>query len=234
MNGYYFGYFNPWYWLIILGSIIGILAQSYVNKTYKKYSLVKNQEGWTGDSIAKTILSTHDLSFVRVSTAQPGILTDHYDPKNKVVALSQQVYSGQSISAIAVASHEVGHALQHHGNFKFIALRNTILPFAIASGKYATILLVIGLIFFPSGNILTTIGLVGLGVIFLFQLITLPVEFDASRRAMKVLKDNHYLNNEELAMAKQVLTAAALTYVAAAITSLLNLLYYSNVSKRRR
>lgn len=229
MNFLYLMY-DQAYWLVIIGGIIGMLAQNYITSTYRKYDRIRNVEGWSGESIARKILNTNDLEDIEIKRSKPGLLTDHYDPRNRLVALSNGVYDGHSISAVAVASHEVGHALQHHGNYKFIAVRNAILPFAMAAGQFGMAAIVIGLLISPE---IFFLGLVAFGITALFQLVTLPVEFDASKRALRVLRDNQYLNPEELAMAKKVLTAAALTYVAGLIASILNLLYYMQLGNRR-
>lgn len=224
--------FDPYYMLLILAALIGGIAQSYVTSTYNKYRAVRNREGLTGFATARRMLDDNNLNSINVIAAKPGLLTDHYDPRAKHVALSADVYEGASIASVAIAAHEVGHAIQHGTGYVFIAVRNMVLPFAMASGQLGMILLIWGLFI---GNVwMQNIGIIAVAVIALFQLVTLPVEFNASRRALNILKKDQYLQPEELAMARKVLTAAALTYVAALVGALLNLLYYINWSRRRR
>lgn len=219
MYGYGF-YFHPSYILVIIASIIVMMAQGKVQSAYRQYSKIKNSTHLTGEQVALMISSRYGLNI----QVQPisGQLSDHYDPRTNVVRLSEGVYHGTSIAALAVAAHECGHALQHQEGYQFLKLRNGLLPFANIGNQLGWIAIMIGLI---GGN--TNIAFVGIGLLcfmLAFQCATLPVEFDASRRALNILEDEHMLYGNEITGAKKMLQAAALTYVAGLASSILNLL----------
>lgn len=216
-------------WLLIL--IIPLIASANVKGTYSKYSRVKNARGWTADQVARKILDSNGLSYVQIEHIS-GDLTDHYDPAANVVRLSDSVYGKTSVAAIGVAAHECGHAVQHAEEYTPIVIRSRLVPVTNFCSKASYILILLGLIF-SFNTVLMNIGiLLFLGVV-AFQLVTLPVEFNASDRALKTLEGEAILEDDENAKAKKVLTAAALTYVAALLTSLIQLLRLIMMSRRR-
>lgn len=207
------------YFIIIL--LLPIYAQMKVKSTYKRFSKVRATKGLTGAQVARMILDSHGLSDVRVVPTQ-GILSDHYNPMTKTVALSEGNYYEDSLAAIAVAAHECGHAVQHKEAYSFLTLRSKLVPVANFSSNFSWIFVIIGLFTYSQNMLLLGIVLLGAGV--LFQLVTLPVEFDASKRAMNEVIQLGIINNSEERGAKKVLSAAALTYVAAAAVAVLELL----------
>lgn len=207
---------------VLLAMILSMAASMLVKSNYQKYSRVNTIEGITGAEIARRILASKGITDVSVTQAKGGPLSDHYDPRTKVVALSPKVYNESSIASVAVAAHEVGHAIQHAEAYSFISLRNKILPAAIVSGQFAMFPIMIGLLF--QTDTMFWIGIAMLGVTALFQLVTLPVEFDASFRAISIINSEGMLVDSEQAGAKKMLTAAALTYVAALAGTILNIL----------
>lgn len=221
--------FNPFYFqmagmgFVILSMVLSLVASSMVNSSYRKYSRVSTIENVSGAEIARRILATKGIHDVDVVLSNGGQLSDHYDPTKKIVALSPKVYNDSTIASVAVAAHEVGHAIQHHEAYGFIGLRNRILPAAIVSSKLAMFPIMIGL-FNPNDRFFFWIGIALLGVTALFQLVTLPVEFDASFRAISIINSEGMLVESEQAGAKKMLTAAALTYVAALAATILNIL----------
>ncbi|WP_323615550.1 zinc metallopeptidase [Erysipelothrix rhusiopathiae] len=218
------------YGFVILAAIISFAAQMYVQSAYSKYSQVDTFEHLSGAQVARRILDLKNIDDVQVVESSGGELSDHYDPTKKVVALSPKVYHETSIASVSVAGHECGHAIQHAENYGFIALRNKVLPFAIVASKFSMIPIMIGL--FGSPQFLK-IGIILLCVIAIFQLVTLPVEFDASLRAIKILEQESLLDSGELQGSKKMLTAAALTYVAALVGTLLSILRYIAIYNRR-
>ena len=200
-----------YYIFLIISLIITISAQVYVNSSYSKYSKVKTNSGETGEQVARKILDTAGLDDVAVLETT-GILSDHYDPRHKAVFLSSGNFNGSSVGAVAVAAHECGHAIQHQQKYVFMNIRAALVPFAIVLGC------ILG-----SFNLIW-LGILAECVIFIFQLITLPVEFNASHRALKVLETDNYLTKKELSGGKTVLRAAALTYVASVATTLIEIL----------
>lgn len=188
----------------------------------------------SGAQVAQHILDLNNLNKVVVQVSKGGLLSDHYDPKANTVNLSKEVYQGTSIASVAVAAHEVGHAIQYATGYHGIKLRNILLKPTIIASQFSQIVLIVGIM---ASNIMLQIGIVLLFITVLFQVITLPIEFDASNRALKILKGNQMLNPGEYDGAKKMLTSAALTYVAAALGAVANLLYYvmlSNNRSRRR
>ncbi len=221
MFPYYYGfYFHPSYILIIIASIIVLLAQLKVKSAYAKYSRVANRAQMTGAEVARNIILKYGLD-VRVEKTS-GQLTDHYDPKAQVVRLSKDIYDGTTIAALAVAAHECGHALQHQENYGFLKLRAGLLPLANIGSYLGWFAVFIGLM--ASNTPLAMIGLLLLSLMLAFQVVTLPVEFNASSRALHILVGDGFLDSNETDMAKKMLTAAALTYVAAVASTILNLL----------
>ena len=207
------------YFAVVL--LLPIYAQMKVKSTYNKFSKVGSQRGMTGAQVARMILDQHGLTDVRVVPTQ-GVLSDHYNPATKTVALSESNYYESSLAGIAVAAHEVGHAIQHKEAYSFLTLRSKLVPVANISSNMSWIFVLIGILASSSGALLLGIVLLAAGV--LFQIVTLPVEFDASKRAMNEVVSLGIIGNNEEAGARKVLNAAAMTYVAAAAVAVLELL----------
>ena len=216
--------------LIIPGFIISLWAQIKVSTTFNKYSKIKTARGLSGAAAARRILDANGLQHVKIEQVR-GSLTDHYDPRANVIRLSESVYHATSPSAIGVAAHEAGHAIQYAKNYAPINVRMRIIPVTKIGSMLSMPLFFIGLIF--ANPALTMIGIILYSVVVLFQLATLPVEFNASARAMEALSSTGILKDEELTASRKVLTAAAMTYVAALLTSLLTLLRLLILSGRR-
>lgn len=202
-----------------------------MTSTFQKYSKVRNARGFTGRDVARQILDNNGLYNVRIEQVS-GNLSDHYDPRNNVVRLSDSVYNSSSVAAIGVAAHEVGHAIQHSQGYTPIKIRSAIIPVSQIGSSLAVPLVILGLIL--SIQPFITFGILLFTTVVFFQAITLPVEFNASRRALATLRDNFILDGEELSQSKKVLTAAALTYVAALFSSLMSLLRLILLSGRRK
>lgn len=213
--------------LLVPGIILALWAQWKTSSTFKKYSQIGNARGVTADAVAREILRNYGVNDVGVEAVQ-GTLTDHYDPKAKMLRLSEPVFGNTSIAAIGVAAHEAGHAIQHAKGYAPIMLRNAIVPIANIGSFLSFPLLLVGLIFGASANsplhFLISLGILLFTGVVAFHFVTLPVEFDASGRALKILRGGSYLSPQELKGAKSVLTAAGMTYVASALMALLNLL----------
>ncbi|HBU81182.1 zinc metallopeptidase [Paenibacillus sp. UMB7766-LJ446] len=221
---------NGMFVLIIIAFLLSLWAQFRVKSTFNRWSDVKNLNGMTGYDAARHMLDSNGLHDVPIEPVR-GALSDHYDPINRVVRLSEPVYYENSISAVSVACHEVGHAIQHKENYPMLALRHRIFPIVNFASGLAPFLLIAGFIF-------NAMNLVGIGIIFFsvtvaFQLITLPVEFNASNRAREIMVSEGYIRNEEERGVAKVLNAAALTYVAAALISLLELIRYIGIFNSR-
>lgn len=217
------------YWLLIL--IIPAIASANVKLTYSKYSSVNNIRGWTAEQVARKILDSNGLHYVKIERIS-GNLTDHFDPTVNVVRLSDSVYGKTSVAAIGVAAHECGHAVQHAEQYGPIVLRSQLVPVTNFCSRASYILILLGLIM-SFNEVLINIGIIlFLGVV-LFQLVTLPVEFNASDRALKTLENEAILEGDENSKAKKVLTAAALTYVAALLTTIIQLLRLIAMTRRR-
>ena len=214
-------YWDPTYILVIIGAIISAIASWNVNRTFKKFEKTANARGMTAEACAEAILHRADIYDVRIETVS-GKLTDHYSPNEKVLRLSGSVYGKSSIAAIGVAAHECGHAIQHKEEYFPLKLRALSVPVANIGSKLSWPVILIGLLLGYMG--LARIGVFLFTFVVLFQLITLPVEFDASHRALKILKENDILVGEEMTGATKVLSAAALTYVAALFSTILQLL----------
>lgn len=232
-------FFNSNYLLLMIVSIaLGAITQAYIRSTFNKWSRVRGQKGYTGAQVAELLLQRNNIA------AQPGAktgegavavrpvgghLSDHYDPRTGIIALSEPVYDKNSIAAVAVAAHETGHAIQDAENYSWGEIRTAIVPVVNFGSSIAGILILFG--FFVGISGLMWLGIAGYGLAVLFQIVTLPVELNASKRALVQLNDAGVLSPQEIPAARQVLTSAALTYVAAALISVLNLLYYIGLAR---
>ena len=219
-------YFDWTFILLIPALILSIWAQNRVNSTFRKYSKVYCHNGYSGADIARRILDINGLYHVRVERIE-GKLTDHFDPRDNVVRLSDSTYSSTSVGAIGVAAHEVGHAVQYASGYAPIRVRNGIVPFVNVCNRLSMPILLIGILFAGAGGVfpwLIDAGIILFSATVLFQLITLPVEFNASSRALAVLRNQNFMDDSEVKGAKAVLNAAALTYVAAALSAVMSLL----------
>jgi len=217
--------------LVLPVLILSLYAQFKVKSTFNKYSRVGNSKGMTGADVARTILDRSGLYDVRVE-AYPGYLTDHYDPRTKVVRLSRSVYGSTSVSAIGVAAHETGHAIQHKEGYGPLALRSSLVPVANIGSSIGPTMAIIGLLL--GMPIFIKLGIILFGAAVLFYLVTLPVEFNASSRAIRTLEDTGILNYNEIDHAKKVLKAAAMTYVASAAVAIANFLRLVLITNNRR
>lgn len=220
--GYYGYYFDPTYILIIIAAIISLIAQWRVNSAFSKYSRVASMSGMTGAQAARMILQSNGINDVSVQRIS-GKLTDHYNPSTKVLNLSESVYGSTSVAAIGVAAHECGHAIQHARGYFPLSLRTALVPVANIGSQLSWVFIIVGAIL-SFNQTLITIGIIMFSAAVLFQLVTLPVEFNASARALEQLESNGILYRDELSQTRKVLSAAALTYVAAAATAILQLL----------
>ena len=215
--GYY--YYDPYYILLLIGMVVSMIASARVKSTFTKYNKVRSRTGMTGAEAARRLLHAQGIYDVRIERVS-GSLSDHYDPKNKVVRLSDSTYASSSVAAIGVAAHECGHAMQHEENYVPLTLRSTLVPVANFGSRFSMILILAGLMF---GQVLIEVGILLFCAVVLFQVVTLPVEFNASRRALRLLDENGILYQEEVGMTRKVLRAAALTYVASALMAALQL-----------
>ncbi len=221
MFGYYYGFDLSYLVLVVPAILLGLWAQARVQSTYARYSQVRAVRGITADQVARRILDANGLRDVSIQRIA-GSLTDHYDPRERVVRLSETVYGSPSIAAIGVAAHEVGHAVQHATGYAPLKLRTAIVSVTNIGSTLSMPLILIGILL--NSSRLALVGVALFGLVAVFQLVTLPVEFNASSRALATLDGMDILGREELGGARQVLTAAALTYVAALIQSLAQLL----------
>jgi len=219
--------------LLIPAMILAGWAQLRVSRNFSKYSKVMSRRARTGADIARELLRNNGIYDVEVDRGQ-GHLTDHYDPRSRRVVLSESVYDSTSIAAISVAAHEVGHAIQHSTGYVPLSLRSLIVPVASFGSRLAFPMLFIGMMLGEGGMFLIDLGILLFAGAVLFQIITLPVEFNASRRAIALLNDGMYLDEEEVRPARRVLSAAAMTYVAATFMALMQLLRMIAISGRRR
>lgn len=229
LYGYGYGYGYPMFYgldrtylLVLVAAIFSIWASARVNSTYNKYAKVRSMQGLTGAEAAQRILYYAGLTNIRVERVN-GNLTDHYDPKSKVLRLSDSTYGSASVAAIGVAAHECGHAIQDQEGYVPLRLRSTLVPAANLGSRLGLPIIILGVIL-GSNYLLVQIGIWVFSLAVLFQLVTLPVEFNASNRAVRILDSRGILGQEELGMCKKVLSAAAMTYVAAAASSILQLL----------
>lgn len=214
-------FYDPTMVLLIPAIILSLYAQAKVQGAYARYARVPSASGQTGASIARQLLRSARINDVEVEMI-PGHLTDHYDPRSKKLRLSPKVYQSTSIAAIGIAAHETGHAMQHDAGYYPLILRNNLAPIAQFGSNLAFPLLILGIVLGFMG--LARLGVYLFAAVVLFQLITLPVEFNASSRAIALLEGGGYLTRQEVGPAKSVLSAAALTYVAAAVTAILTLI----------
>ena len=225
-------FFDTYFMVLVVPTLIlSLLAQFMVKSTFSKYSNVRSSRNITGNEAASLLLKTNSINDVNVEGIQ-GALTDHYDPRDKMLRLSQPVYSQTSIAAIGVAAHEAGHAIQHATGYGPLILRSTLVPVANIGSRFGPWVAIAGIFF--SMPLLLNVGIVLFGGAVLFYLITLPVEFNASSRALALLKSNNVLNAQELEGARKVLNAAAMTYVASALTALMSLLRLVLIARGRR
>jgi len=217
----YYGFDFMGYGLVVIGTIITLVAQFFVQNRYLKYKRIQNEKKITGVEVARQILDENGLGEIYV-TETSGILSDHYDPNRKVIRLSKDIFHGDSIAAVSVAAHECGHAIQHKEGYFFIKLRGFMIPFVSFASKFGYIAILLGLIFSWMDLAWAGIGL--LLLILLFQLVTLPTELDASKRALEILEKDKLLTPHETEGGKDMLRAAAFTYVASLATTLLEIL----------
>ncbi|KZL94430.1 zinc metallopeptidase [Clostridium magnum] len=221
-------FFDSSFIILIPAMIVAAWAQFKVSSTFNKYSKYGSRNGYTGAQVARMLLDSNGLYDVPVEVV-PGRLTDHYDPSKRVMRLSQEVYYGNSVASIGVAAHETGHAIQHKERYTALIVRNSIVPAVNFGSNASWILFLLGMVFGMKG--LIGIGILLFTVVVAFQVITLPVEFNASNRALKVLENKGVLYGDELKGAKSVLSAAAMTYVAAALTSISELIRLILISR---
>ncbi|MDD3048832.1 MAG: zinc metallopeptidase [Bacilli bacterium] len=217
--------------LYIIPIVLVLGAQALVTGTYKKYKLIENHKGLTGSAVARKILDINNLSNINVVETK-GTMSDHYDPKNKVIKLSSGVYNDNSIASISIAAHECGHAIQHKEKYLFMLIRSFLVPFVNFTSKIGYIVLIIG--FIASVGNIVLIGIILLSATLLFQLVTLPVEFNASNRANKILKNEQMIDADEEIKVKAMLGAAAMTYVASLLANLLEILRLALMFNRSR
>ncbi|MGX7109154.1 zinc metallopeptidase [Facklamia miroungae] len=230
MNPYGF-YFDSTYFLVIIGMAIVMYAQWKVKSTFAKYSELMSESNITGHEAAELILQANQINDVRVERIA-GDLTDHYSPREKVLRLSEATYGNNSIAAVAVAAHECGHAVQHAKDYQFLKLRSALVPISQFGSMIGMPIIMIGFIFQIMG--LVTIGIIALSAALLFQIVTLPVEIDASKRALISLEQLNVFSQEELPAARKVLNAAAFTYIAATLSTALQILRLILLSNRSR
>lgn len=225
-------YFDSTYLIVLPAIIFALIAQVMVKSTFSKYSNESNQHGYTAKEVARKILDENGLYNVSIEYIS-GNLTDHYDPSANVIRLSDSVYNSTSVAAIGVAAHEVGHAIQHAQGYSPIKIRQAIIPITQIGSRLAVPLVLVGMLI-SAFQWLIPVGIFLYAGVVLFQAVTLPVEFNASGRALKTLDENVILYKDEVRMAKKVLTAAAMTYVAAMFSSLMSLLRLILLSNRGR
>ncbi|HOK62476.1 MAG TPA: zinc metallopeptidase [Soehngenia sp.] len=223
------GYYSSWYIFVLPAILFATYAQMKVSSAYKKYSKIPSESGLTGSQVARHILDRNGLNEVRIEQVR-GVLTDHYDPRSKVLRLSPEVYSGSSIASVSIASHEVGHAIQHNDGYFPLILRNTIAPIAMFGSNLVWVFIILGFIFSP---FFIDLGIALFIAAVLFQIVTLPVEFNASRRALEQL-ENGIISRDQKNQAESMLRAAALTYVAATLVAISELLRLLIITDDRR
>lgn len=223
--------------LLIPAMILSFYAQMKVSSTFKKYSEIANKKSYTGADVARQLLISSGIYDVTVEHTA-GNLTDHYDPRSKVIRLSDSVYNSTSIAALSVAAHETGHAAQHNQEYLPLSIRSGIFPVVNIGSTLSTPLIIAGILMSSAGGTLGLTllyaGIILFSVVVMFQVVTLPVEFNASSRALAMLEDHNFLTNDEIKPAKKVLNAAALTYVAAAIVAIANLIRFVLIAASRR
>ncbi|MGN0132709.1 MAG: zinc metallopeptidase [Lachnospiraceae bacterium] len=220
--GYWGYYYDPTYLLVLIAAILSIIASARVNSTFQKYNQIPSRSGMTGAQAAERLLRSNGIYDVRIEHVR-GTLTDHYDPRTKVVRLSDSTYRSSSVAAIGVAAHECGHVLQHNQNYLPLKLRTMLVPVANLGSRAGIPLILLGIIL-GYNDLLIQIGIWVFALAVLFQIVTLPVEYNASGRALKLLQSQGILTETETGQSRKVLRAAALTYVAAAANAVLQLL----------
>lgn len=222
--------------LVIVAMVLSLIAQGYVQSSYNKYRQIGTYKGLTGREVAEQILNANNIYDISITQSRGGTLSDHFDPTKKVIALSPEIYQGTSIASVAVAAHEVGHAIQYDKNYVGIKIRNVLLKPALVANQLAGVFIMLGIIWINSASMgwMFDLGVIMLIVITAFQILTLPVEFDASSRALKNVQSLNLMDASEYDGAKTMLTAAALTYVAAAVGSILNVLRFIAIRNNRR
>lgn len=244
--GFFYGYFEYLLWMLP-AIIVSLIAQAKVSSTYSQYSKVMNRMGITGAEAARRVLSAGGVTNVQI-TSVSGNLTDHFDPRTNTIRLSEGVYGKSTVAAVGIAAHEAGHALQHAEGYLPNKIRSVLVPVTNICSRLGWILILIGFAFTgvgyyyystpaydsPVGDFLLTLGIILYSTSLLFTLITLPVEFNASKRALKIIETTGMLQGDEYNGAKKTLSAAAMTYVAAVLTALLQLLRIITVARRRR
>ena len=228
--GYY--YWDPTYILVVIGAVICMIASARVKGTFNKYSQLRSMSGMNGAQVAQRVLQAAGIYDVQVRHVS-GSLTDHYDPRTKTVNLSDPVYNATSVAALGVAAHECGHAIQHAKSYAPLSIRSALVPIANFGSMLAWPVILIGLLFNTRSSGLI-IGILLFSAAVLFQLVTLPVEFDASRRALVMLRTQGILADDELRYTRRVLKSAALTYVASAAAAILQLLRIILITNGRR
>ncbi len=230
--GYY--YWDPTYILVVIGAVICMIASARVKGTFNKYSRLRSMSGMNGAQVAQRVLQAAGIYDVQVRHVS-GSLTDHYDPRTKTVNLSDPVYNATSVAALGVAAHECGHAIQHAKSYAPLSIRSALVPIANFGSMLAWPVILIGLFFNTrSSELIIDIGILLFSAAVLFQLVTLPVEFDASRRALVMLRTQGILADDELKYTRRVLKSAALTYVASAAAAILQLLRIILITNGRR
>lgn len=228
----FFYYFDTYYWIILVPAmLIALVAQINVSSTFNRYSRIAGRRGLTGAQAAEEVLKARGVYGVQI-TRVSGRLTDHYDPRSNVIRLSDSVYDSTSIAAVGVAAHEAGHAVQYAQDYGPIKLRGAIIPVCNFSSQISILLIILGFVLYSRP--LFAVGVILFAVATVFQVVTLPVEFNASRRAIHSLRDTNLLDEQELRGAKKVLGAAAMTYVAALLVSIAHLLRYLLLFSSRR
>ena len=233
-----FGYYSSMIY-VLPALILAMWAQSKVKSTYAKYSKVANRQGYTGAQVARMILDRKGISHVDVEPVR-GELSDHYDPRKKVVRLSEGVYNSRSLAALSIAAHECGHAIQDEEEYMFLKIRHSIAPAVGFASQLATPLAFLGLFLGAAsqiggiGYLILQVAILMFTAVVIFHVVTLPVELNASSRAMDILEMEGYLERDEITGAKKVLSAAAMTYVAAAAVAMANLIRFIIISRGRR
>jgi len=230
MFGFYGYYWDPTYFLVLIGAVLCLWANFRVTSTFKKYSRVRSQSNMTGAETAQALLNSQGIYDVQIEHIR-GSLTDHYDPRKKILRLSDDTYGSASVAAVGVAAHECGHAIQHKEGYAPLQIRSAIVPLANFGCRFGIPIILLGLFF---GQFFIELGIWVFALSVLFQLVTLPVEFNASGRAVRLLAEQGILRGEENGQCKKVLSAAALTYVAAAASAVLQLLRLILIFGNRR
>lgn len=229
----YYGF--DWTYLVFVLPcvVISLICQVKVSSAFSKYSQIPNSRGMTGAQAAEYVLRHNGVSGVRIEPVA-GKLTDHFDPRSNVIRLSDSVYNARTVAAVGVAAHEAGHAVQHAQQYLPNKIRSVILPVANIGSKLSWLFIILGLIFYARiGTVLLYIGIILFSASVLFTVATLPVEFDASRRALKCFRETNLLANQEYSGARSVLRAAAMTYVASALTAIMQLVRLLVIARRR-